>query len=195
MRTVALALAALLLGACSTSGAAGGGSPTPSSVSTYGWAEADQDGVAFRYPPAWFQNTAAKPSSFSFVLIAVSDRRLHDPCTKAANTLRCGWPLDRLGPGDTLVEWIAMDFPGWRFEDQPGEFAVIGGRRVRIQEGTPGTLQACGLIDADHGILALIEDPAHAGHWTEFLACLKGPGTAEERAVALAILHSARFGR
>jgi len=147
--------------------------------------------ITFSYPAAWSRTQWDQPSSFTFMVAAVSNQPLKKPCTELANGWSCGQPVDSLQSGSVLIEWWTNGFPNWTLADQPGKETTVGGLPAKIQD--PGDVpRVCGGIGADSALRVEIARSAQANYF-EFDACFRGPGSDAERSFALAMLDGARF--
>src|SRR6202035_4021464 len=136
-----------------------------------------KDGVRLRYPAAWrAYHYSNDYSSFSSVIVYLSNVRLHDPCvthkTPQAVTTTCGQPVDQLGPGSILVSWSANGFPGWSFAKARGTPIRVDGHRAKVLRK-----HATCRIRADVEIDVTVERRAE-DNWYLIRACIRGPGTA-----------------
>lgn len=164
----------------------------PNVISTASWLVADRDRLHFRYPVGWYENHGSFVSSFTNLVVSVSNQPLHDPCQPTAPSgFRCGAGIDGLGAGGMIAEWRANGFPGWRFDDQPGVGLQVDGRTAKLKEGA--TVANCGQVQADYGLAVLIERTEAADNYYAFTGCMRGPDIAAERATVLAILSSVHF--
>ena len=94
-------------------------------------------GVRLRYPAAWRAYTYPDDaSSFSRLVVYLSNRRLHEPCvthkTPHVVTKTCGTPLNRIAPRSILVSWAANSFPGWSFARAKGSPIRVDGHRAKL---------------------------------------------------------------
>ncbi len=182
-----LAVLALAVSACAVEPL-----PLPSSKPglTESWRGSE---VSFAYPRGWSRADWSGPSSFTYMVAAVSNQRLGDPCFRRGNGGGCGPPLRRLEPGALLVEWWVNSFPGWRLAAQPGAPTTVDRLPAKVIGGSQGAL-ACSGLSAAAGITVSIASPGAPFNYYQFVSCMRGPGVAQERSLALAILRSGRFG-
>ncbi len=188
LQTLALRSAAAALGLVLTAAIlAGCGSASGSSgaIATF-----RNSFLVFGYPPVW------KPAVFKIngtlhfsPMVYVSSQPVHHPCHSQHTTTVCGWPLDRLRPGGTLIVWENKGFPGWSLRTTQGTSLRIGGRQAKQTVTRPGQ---CAAIGADETIAVEIERPI-PDNWTAFTACLKGPGLASTVREVDALLASTKF--
>ncbi|NNM97482.1 MAG: hypothetical protein HKL89_07750 [Candidatus Dormibacteraeota bacterium] len=160
-----------------------------SSAPTVNWTA---NAVSFAQPEGWSRAAWSSPSSFTFMVAAVSNQQLKEPCFKSGNTSGCGQPLAVLQPGALLVEWWENGLPTWSFARQAGSPMTVDGLHAKIQDGTGGTTTCSGL-GADRWISVVIERPPTTDNYFQFVACMRGPGLAAERNAAMTILQSAHF--
>ncbi|MHB8324068.1 MAG: hypothetical protein ACYDEA_00285 [Candidatus Dormibacteria bacterium] len=188
MRGFLLLTAGLLMVGCASK-------PLPiaisSAVPTVNWTA---NAVSFAHPEGWSRAAWSSPSSFTFMVAAVSNQQLKDPCFKSGNTSGCGQPLAHLQSGALLVEWWENGFPTWSFAQQAGSLMTVDGHEAKIQEGAGGSA-ACSGMGADHWISVVIERPSTTDNYFQFVACMRGPGLAAERDAAMTILQSANLSR
>lgn len=151
-----------------------------------------KSGVRLRYPAAW--RTYQYPndySSFSHLIVYLSNVRLHDPCvtrrTPQAVMTRCGQPVNHLTPGSILVSWSANGFPGWSFAMATGTPIRVDGHRAK-----PLREHATCRIHADVEIDVTVERRA-ADNWYFVRACIRGPGTARLAGKFKRLLNTARI--
>jgi len=150
--------------------------------------------ISFAHPAGWARAAWSSPSSFTFMVAAVSNQQLENPCFKSGNTFGCGQPLAQLQPGALLVEWWENGFPTWSFARQAGSPMTVDGLQAKIQQGAGGSTTCSGL-GADRWISVVIERPPTTDNYFQFVACMRGPGLAAERKAAMTILQSAHFSR
>ena len=146
--------------------------------------------IVFGYPPVW------KPAVFKITralhfspMVYLSSQPVHHPCHSQQSATVCGWPLDRLRPGGTLIVWENRGYPGWSLRTTQGTSVQIGGRKAKQTVTRPGQ---CAAIGADETIAVEIERPI-PDNWTAFTACLKGPGLASSVREVDALLASTKF--
>lgn len=145
-------------------------------------------GLAFRYTAAWRAYTwSSDVSSFSALIVFLSNERIGDPCSRTGDTMTCGEPIQRLGAGGVLVRWSAGGFPDWH---APAPDTVIAGRRAA--ETRSAAAGWCADLGGSEAITAVI--PTVPDNWFEMDACLRAPGASAVTAVA-AMLRSLRIAR
>ncbi len=188
MRGILFLAAGLLLVGCAPQ-------PLPitnsSTAPTVKWSA---NAVSFAHPEGWSRAAWSFPSSFTYMVAAVSNQRLNNPCFKSGTTSVCGQPLARLQPGGLLAEWWQDGFPTWGYARQAGSPMTVDGLPAKIQDGAGGS-NACSGLGADRWISVVIERPPTKDNYFQFVACMRGPGLAAERDVAMAILQSAHLSR
>lgn len=179
---LALVLSAATLAGCGSTSSASGSS---GAVATF-----RNSFLVFGYPPVW------KPAVFKITgalhfspMVYLSSQPVHHPCHSRQSATVCGWPLDRLRPGGTLIVWENRGFPGWSLRTTQGTSVQIGGRHAKQTVTRPGQ---CAAIGADETIAIEIERPI-PNNWTAFTACLKGPGLASTVREVDALLASTKF--
>jgi hypothetical protein len=149
-----------------------------------------KDGVRLRYPAAWrTYNYSDDNSSFSSLIVYLSNVRVHDPCltrkTPQAVTTTCGQPVDQLAPRSILVSWSANGFPGWSFAKARGVPIRVDGHRAKLLRK-----HATCRIRADVEIDVIVERRA-ADNWYSVRACIRGPGTARFAGQFTTLLNTA----
>lgn len=146
--------------------------------------------LAFRYPAAWKPFVFQVSGTLHFdPMLYLSSQPAREPCHKHRPETVCGWPVDRLRPGGALIVWENRGAPAWSLASVPGAYVKIGGRRAKRELSRPGK---CAAIGADETIEATITRPI-PHNWTDFTACLKGPGLAASERRIDALLGSTRF--
>ena len=179
----------LTLVGCSSTATSNGFSapPSPTMLKTV-----TAQAITFSYPSNWSRTQWDQPSSFSYLVAAVSNAPLRAPCTHTANSWSCGQPVMNMKSGMVMVEWWENGFPTWTLDAQPGRPATVRGFRAKIQD--PANLkQVCSNIAGYSAMQVLVERPQAASNYFAFDACFKGPEIDGERVQAMAILDSARF--
>jgi hypothetical protein len=106
----------------------------------------------------------------------------------AGNTISCGFPIGRLQPGGALVTWNASG---------PPAIGLGGGKRTQVDGHPARRVETaggiCRSIGADRTIDVLVRTHPLPSPLTEFTACLRGPGLAEEEKSVDALLASTTF--
>jgi hypothetical protein len=134
------------------------------------------------YPFQWAGELHYRP------LVYLSTQPVHDPCSTQGNTTTCGFPVQRLQPGGALVIWNASNPPAMGLG--PGSQIRVDGRPARRVDTASGM---CRSIGADRTIDVLIETKPLPSPLTEFTACLRGPGLAQQVKRVDALLASTKF--
>ena len=173
------------------SGCASAPLPLPSAGSTM-VAEAHTPGLSYSYPPGWSIVSWDGASSFTYMVAAISNQRLRNPCFHHGNVFGCGQPLGRLQPGAMLVEWWEDGYPLWQLADQPGSAISVDGLPAKMEVG-PSASSACRGTGASRGISVVVARPQAPGNYFQFIACLRCPQLTRETSLALAMLDSARL--
>jgi hypothetical protein len=145
--------------------------------------------LSFTHPMPWKAYSFQWPGELHFrPLVYLSTQPVHNPCLTNGNTTTCGFPVGRLHPGGVLVAWNAGD-----------PFAAGLGRGTQVQvDGRPArrvdlTNGICNQIGADRTIdVRIATSPLPSGP-TEFTACLRGPGLAQNVKRVDALLASTKF--
>lgn len=185
LRTTVAALAVLAAAA-----AAGCGSGSGPGTTTGARASFTNSFLSFGYPTGW------KPFVFKITgtlhfdpMLYVSSQSAHQPCRTRTATTVCGWPVDRLQPGGTLIVWENRGAPGWSLQAVDGVSLHVGGRPAKKIVSRPGQ---CASIGADETIQVEIQRPL-ADNWTAFTACLRGPNLRSGERAVNALLASTHF--
>jgi hypothetical protein len=185
-----LICAAVLLALVTVATGCGGGTDaqaaarTDSSLVRY-----SDSSLSFSHPAAWKAYPFRWDGGLHFrPLVYLSTQPVHDPCSMQGNTLSCGFPVGRLGPGGVLVTWNASSPPATGLG--PGSRIRVGGRPARRVDTAGGI---CRGIGADRTIDVLIQTSPLPSTPTEFTACLRGPGLAQAEKSVDALLASTKF--
>jgi hypothetical protein len=145
--------------------------------------------LSFTHPVAWKAYPFQWPGELHFrPLVYLSTQPVHDPCSTQGNTTTCGFPVQSLQPGGVLVTWNASNPPAVGLGS--GSQIRVGGRSARRVDSAGGM---CRSIDADRTIDVLIATRQLPSTLTEFTACLRGPGLAENMQRVDALLASTKF--
>ena len=142
--------------------------------------------LTFSHPRRWHETKYTMVSSFSDLIVYLSNAPLHDPCSTLGSTTTCGRPLARLHPGDVLVTWSNIGFPHTGPEI-PHPDTTIGGQPADLEIARPGGGTCTGL-GQDETVTADIARP-HGNHY-EMVACLRGPNLARNEALVRQMLAS-----
>jgi hypothetical protein len=148
--------------------------------------------ITFSYPNGWSRTDWDQPSSFAYMVAAVSNHALKTPCTHSLMSWSCGQPVDQVQAGTLLVEWWQNAFPGWTFAAQTGTAFTVGGFPAKMQDPADLTT-VCPNLSAESAMQVIIDRPEATGNYFAFTACFKGPAVAAEKSEALDILASAQF--
>lgn len=167
----------------------GGGGDAQAAPKTPSLVKYSSSSVTFMHPVAWKAYPFRWPGELHFrPLVYLSNQPVHDPCSTQGNTTSCGFPVQTLEPGGVLVTWNASEPPSTGLG--PGSQTRIGGRPARRVD-TAGGL--CRSIGADRTIDVLVATGPLPSTLTEFTACLRGPGLAQNVKRVDALLASTKF--
>jgi hypothetical protein len=145
--------------------------------------------LSFSHPAAWTAYPFRWAGELHFrPMVYLSTQPLHDPCSTQGNTTTCGFPVGHLRPGGVLVTWQASGPTAVALG--PGTRIRVGGRLARRVSTADGV---CRSIGADRTIDVLVETSPLPSTLTEFTACLRGPGLAQEEKSVQALLASTKF--
>ena len=134
------------------------------------------------YPFRWAGELHFRP------MVYLSTQPVQDPCSTKGNTTSCGFPIKQLQPGGVLVTWNASNPPAVSLG--PGRQVRVGGHSARRVDTAGGM---CRSIGADRTVDVLIQTRPLPSTLTEFTACLRGPGLAQEEKSVDAQLASTKF--
>jgi hypothetical protein len=146
--------------------------------------------VSATRPPGRTLTDRSDASSFSTLIVYLSNDQLSPPCAVTPTSTTCGPPLEQLSAHSLLVSWSADGFPGWTFKRAQGRALRVGGDRAKLRL----TKSTCG-IGADVLMDVVVERPHIPDNWFEFSACIKGPGINKLERQARKILATVQFGR
>jgi hypothetical protein len=145
--------------------------------------------LSFSHPAAWKAYPFHWAGELHFrPLVYLSTQSVQDPCSTKGNTTSCGFPVKQLEPGGVLVTWNASGPPAMALGS--GKRVRVGGHPARRVDTAGGM---CRSIDADRTIDVLIQTSPLPSTLTEFTACLRGPGLAQEEKSVDALLASTKF--
>ncbi len=161
----------------------GYGGPSPSGTTILSRYEATAEGLSFTYPASWQAVAFPEMSSFSSLIVYLSNRPMHGPCNDGS----CGLPVIRLDLGGILAWWSAWGRPDRGFDAAVGSPITVAGRRAKMSMQLSGT---CGSVGADAQMTVVIDFPGDATHWYQFDACIRGPGDQTLEAQVRALLDS-----
>jgi hypothetical protein len=149
-------------------------------------------GVVFRYSSCWSSSMYSEESSFSWLIVDLSDQPTHNPCrtTKTATrtTVSCGWPIRRIEKSHVLIQWFGMGTPGWHLENEPGTSLTVGGRPAREEIRH----QSCGSIGGNEVVTIFISRRANDNYYL-ISACLRAPEMALQLQRINQMLRSVRL--
>lgn len=146
-------------------------------------------GLAFRYTASWqAYGWSSDVSSFSALIVFLSNERLGDPCSRTGDAVTCAEPIRRLDDGGVLVRWSANGFPGWH---APEPDTVIAGRQA--SETRSAAAGWCADLGGTEAITVVIPYATAPDNWFEMSACLRAPGVATASAALAAMLRSLRI--
>ena len=138
----------------------------------------------------WRESRYSMTSSFTHLIVYLSDADLHDPCvtTQSAvgETTRCAPPVAALLGGQVLVSWSNVGFPR-PGPEIPHPTTRIGGQPAEI---TTKRTPECDALGGEMSITADIARPR--GNHYEMIACLRGPNLALNKTLVLRMLDSTR---
>jgi hypothetical protein len=141
--------------------------------------------LRFVYPASWTARRYSEQSSFSTLIVYLSNQTMVAPCQGGA----CGLPVKRLEPAGVLAWWSEKGRPGWTFDkNAKGQPLVVGGRRSRLSI-KPGCHELGGQVYES----VVIERPDAADNWYEFDVCIRGPGVSQVETQVRALLDSVTF--
>jgi hypothetical protein len=185
-----LICAAVLLALVTVATGCGGGTDAQAAARTDpSLVRYSDSSLSFSHPAAWKAYPFRWDGGLHFrPLVYLSTQPVHDPCSMQGNTLSCGFPVGRLGPGGALVTWNASSPPATGLG--PGSRIRVGGRPARRVDTAGGI---CRSIGADRTINVLIQTSPRPSTPTEFTACLRGPGLAQAEKSVDALLASTKF--
>jgi hypothetical protein len=188
-RTLLLGAAALVALVAVTSGC-GGGIDTQAAANTEPAPVTYSSSLlSFSHPAAWKAYPFRWAGELHFrPIVYLSTQPVEDPCSTRGNTTSCGFPVKQLEPGGVLVTWNASNPPAVALG--PGTRVQVDGRNARRVDTTGGI---CRTIGADRTIDLLVATRPLPSTLTEFTACLRGPGLAQEEKNVEALLASTKF--
>ena len=164
---------------------------TTTSVATQRFVAATDFGLTFDHPRVWSESRYRNSSSFSDLIVYVSNTKLHDPCTTThvagEVTTICGDPVTRLASGGVLVSWSNIGYPHTGPEI-PHPNMTIDGRPAHVSVSEPGD---CARLGAQETMTVDIARPI--GNHYEMVACLRAPGVTRDEALIRQMLTSVRI--
>ena len=189
LRRLLVGVAALAALVVVTSGCGGGTDAQAAAKTDPKLATYSNSLLSFSHPAAW------KAYPFHWVgemhyrpLVYLSTQPVQNPCSSKGNTTSCGFPVKQLAPGGVLVTWNASDPPATTLG--PGSRVKVGGRQAARVDSAGGL---CRSIGGDRTIDVLIATSPLPSTPTEFTACLRGPGLAQQEKSVTALLDSTKF--
>ena len=172
-----------------TSGCGGGADAQPAAQTEPKLVTYSNSLLSFSHPAAWKAYPFRWAGELHFrPMVYLSTQPVQDPCSTKGNTTSCGFPVKQLQPGGVLVTWNASTPPAMALG--PGSRIRVDGREARRVD-TPGGM--CRRIGADRTIDVLIATRPLPSTPTQFTACLRGPGLAQEEISVEALLASTKF--
>jgi hypothetical protein len=171
-----------------TSGCGGGGSQ-PAATTHDPLVQYSNSALSFTHPASWKAYPFRWAGELHFQpMVYLSTQPVHDPCSTQGNTTSCGFPVGQLKPGGVLVTWNASGPPTTGLAS--GSRIQVDGHRARRVDSAGGI---CRSIGADKTIDVLVQTRPLPSTPTEFTACLRGPGLAQEEQSVDALLASTKF--
>ena len=172
-----------------TSGCGGGADAQPAAKPDPANVEYSSSVLSFRHPAAWKAYPFRWNGGLHFrPLVYLSTQPVHDPCAMAGNAISCGFPIGRLQSGGALVTWNASSPPAVGLG--AGATTRVDGYPAKRVETSNGI---CRSLGADRTIDVLVRTHPLPSPLTEFTACLRGPGLAQEQKNVDALLASTKF--
>ena len=145
--------------------------------------------LSFSHPAAWKAYPFRWSGELHFrPMVYLSTQPVQDPCSTSGSTTSCGFPVKQLEPGGVLVTLNASSPPAVGLG--PGKRIQIDGREARRVDTKGGICRSIGAERTTHVLIATRPLPSTP---TEFTACLRGPGLAQEEASVDALLASTKF--
>ena len=195
---VAACLVAVLLGM--VSGCAGGAAGSSNAVSGTSSASGGAAPVTVAFhgrgltldrPASWSEFHYQVVSSFTDVIAYLGNTDVHDPCTRSANELSCGWGFS-LPPGGIVVVVEQDGFPMFDILDPAqaergalGEVAGLPARRA-LTGPDPGA-------QADAVLTWTVSDPGLVDNYFTITACARNPGALDLLAGVDAMVKNLRY--
>ncbi len=183
---VAIVAATALASACGAGGGNAQAAKDPQAPVKYTSSQ-----LSFTHPAAWTAYPFRWPGELHFKpIVYLSTQPVHDPCTTNGNETSCGFPVRHLARGGVLIVWQVNGIPVSGIRAAPGTPTQVGGTYAKRVTTDPGS---CRAIGADRTIEVVIGSPTEFGVPTDFVACLRGPGLAQEERAVDALLASTRL--
>lgn len=188
-RRLLLGAAALVALVAVTSGCGGGTNAQASAKTDPKPVTYSNSLLSFSHPAAWKAYPFRWAGELHFrPMVYLSTQPVQDPCSTKGNTTSCGFPVKQLEPGGVLVTWNASNPPAFALGS--GSRVQVDGRDARRVDTAGGI---CRRIGADRTVDLLIAARPLPSTPTEFTACLRGPGLAQEEKNVEALLASTKF--
>ena len=188
-RRVLMGAAALVALVAVTSGCGGGTDAQAAAKTAPKLVTYSNSLLSFSHPAAWKTYPFRWAGELHFrPMVYLSTQPVQDPCSTKGNTTSCGFPVKQLEPGGVLVTWNASNPPTMALG--PGSRVQVDGHQARRVDSAGGM---CRSIGADRTIDVLIPTKPLPSTPTEFTACLRGPGLAQEEKSVDALLASTKF--
>jgi hypothetical protein len=148
--------------------------------------------VKFQYPSTWRAHRFADNSSFSSLVVFLSNQRFRPPCVthrhKRYTEVTCGQPIRRLQRGSILIGWWEDGFPLWSLRRVKGTPLKVGGRPAKLVHSPA----RCG-VGEDTTLEVVIQSPIVSDNYDEMLACIRGPNSGKMEQQTMALLKTVRF--
>jgi hypothetical protein len=188
-RRLLMGAAALVALVAVTSGCGGGTYPQVAAKTDPKPVTYSNSLLSFSHPAAWKAYPFRWAGELHFrPMVYLSTQPVQDPCSTKGNTTSCGFPVKQLEPGGVLVTWNASTPPAMALG--PGSRIRVDGREARRVDTAGGM---CRSIGADRTIDVLIATRPLPSTPTQFTACLRGPGLAQQEKSVEALLASTKF--
>jgi len=146
--------------------------------------------LSFQYPAEWSPSRYHWDTSFTDLIVYLSNAPLHAPCTTMKNsqgiTTTCQDPIRALPAGGVLATWSIVGYPH-SGPEIPHPTTTINGQPASIAVSKPGD---CSRLGAQETVTADIGRPI--GNHFEMVACLRGPNIAGNEALVRQMLASTR---
>ena len=188
-RRVLMGTAVLLALVALTSGCGGGTDAQVSAKTAPKLVTYSNSLLSFSHPAAWKAYPFRWAGELHYrPMVYLSTQPVQNPCSTKGNATSCGFPVKHLAPGGVLVTWNASNPPAMTLG--PGSRILVDGHTARRVDTAGGM---CRSIGADRTIDVLIPTKPLPSTPTEFTACLRGPGLAQEEKSVTALLDSTKF--
>ncbi len=148
-------------------------------------------GLTFAHPRVWTESRYSMRSSFSDLIVYLSNAPLHDPCTTTLTpqslATTCRPPLEKLSPGQVLVSWSSVAIPH-AGPEIPKLTTTIDGQPAEVRTDLT---KECASLGGQESVTADIASTS-SGHY-EMVACFRGPNLSATDALVRRMLSSARI--